>query len=393
MALSPWSARTRLVRLALGAVLCAACVSCTDPRPRGAPAPVATSQAPTAAASRPPTDPPSPDATSPASPPPFRDVVLVWPRGGGVERLADLLSEDSARTAVVRVGAMDVASGVAGYPSVPLEVLVAEPAGYADLAGRTSLAEDMTGGLVLSRTTAQARGLQAGASVPLADGSRRTVTAVVADADIGGYEAATSTRLLPGATASYLLVRPRNGEEALRQRVESALGGRDARVRRQGEVPFLRAGDVVLPQGAVRARFGEFALRRTAGGFRQDPAFAERFITTRTVPLLGQVRCHRAMLDDLGAALAALEAAGLGGLVDAAEYGGCFAARPTRGSTSLSRHSWGLAVDINVTSNPLGAVPTQDARVVAAFEQHGFVWGGRFLRPDGHHFEYVGSGA
>lgn len=169
-----------------------------------------------------------------------------------------------------------------------------------------------------------------------------------------------------------------------------ALDGRDARVRRQGEVEFLRAGDVVLPQGILRERFGEFALARTGGGFLQDPAFVDRFITTN-VPLLGEVRCHRAMLDDLEAALSDIESSGLGRLVNPSDYSRCFAARLTRGSTSLSRHSWGLAVDINVSTNPLGAVPTQDARVVAAFENHGFVWGGRFLRPDGHHFEYVGG--
>jgi len=40
----------------------------------------------------------------------------------------------------------------------------------------------------------------------------------------------------------------------------------------------------------------------------------------------------------------------------------------------------------------LGATPRQDARLVAIMAKHGFLWGGRWLRPDGAHFEWVGRG-
>ena len=56
-----------------------------------------------------------------------------------------------------------------------------------------------------------------------------------------------------------------------------------------------------------------------------------------------------------------------------------------RSDTSIR---WGSAIDVNVSTNPLGARPHQDPRLVRAFAQAGFVWGGRFLRPDGMHFEY-----
>jgi len=104
--------------------------------------------------------------------------------------------------------------------------------------------------------------------------------------------------------------------------------------------------------------------------------------------LLGTVRCNRALIPPLRAALVSLERAGLGRLIRRSDYGGCFVPRVVRGGSSLSHHSWGSAIDVNVSTNPLGARPHQDPRLVRAFAQAGFVWGGRFLRPDGMHFEY-----
>jgi len=58
-----------------------------------------------------------------------------------------------------------------------------------------------------------------------------------------------------------------------------------------------------------------------------------------------------------------------------------------------SRHLWGIAVDLNPSSNPGGRPPSIDRRIVRIMQRHGFVWGGQFLRPDGGHFEWVGAGA
>ena len=54
---------------------------------------------------------------------------------------------------------------------------------------------------------------------------------------------------------------------------------------------------------------------------------------------------------------------------------------------ALSMHAFGLAVDLNVTSNQLGTEGDMDPRVVEIFERWGFAWGGRWSRPDPMHFE------
>jgi hypothetical protein len=86
---------------------------------------------------------------------------------------------------------------------------------------------------------------------------------------------------------------------------------------------------------------------------------------------------------------------GLGSTVHTADFqyeGGCWNPNVVPGSVgTISRHSWGLAVDINVDTNPFGERPHQDARLVAIMRRHGFAWGGTWLRPDAMHFEYVGT--
>src|SRR5690606_7173663 len=75
-------------------------------------------------------------------------------------------------------------------------------------------------------------------------------------------------------------------------------------------------------------------------------------------------------------------------------YGGCFAARTIDpDGDRLSRHAWGVAIDINVDmSRPdLGPIPPPSVRDI--FAAHGFRWGGDFRTPDNHHFEWVGQSA
>ena len=50
-----------------------------------------------------------------------------------------------------------------------------------------------------------------------------------------------------------------------------------------------------------------------------------------------------------------------------------------------------MAFDINTVTNCQGCRPRMDCDVVRIFRKHGFAWGGNFRRPDGMHFEWVGS--
>ena len=72
--------------------------------------------------------------------------------------------------------------------------------------------------------------------------------------------------------------------------------------------------------------------------------------------------------------------------------GGCFVPRLIRGPSGgfLSRHSFGIAIDVNPSTNPFGGTPTIDQRLVEIVKKYGFSWGGTWTRPDGMHFEWTG---
>lgn len=69
-----------------------------------------------------------------------------------------------------------------------------------------------------------------------------------------------------------------------------------------------------------------------------------------------------------------------------------FACRAIRGSKTPSNHSWGLAVDLNAKTNPMGSTFRSDLppAVVRMWLDCGWFWGGHYRqRPDAMHFEYV----
>jgi hypothetical protein len=325
----------------------------------------------------------------------FRNELLVWAPGGFSEKEVGRV-RDSTRVAAisaVRTGTLAAASGRPGYRVVPLETMAVDTNAYTSATGRPGrkLANLLPKGAVLSKTGAKLRRVKSGGKLKM-DGNRTLrVSGVVDDALLGGYEMALERNLASNygiRRAAYLLVRPRGSVDALRAEIRKLLKGRSVRFVTPGDRAFVRGGDGVLPLSQVKARFGEFSLPSLRRG-RPDPAWTRANLVTRTVPLLGRVRCHKLVVDQLGKAMADLERQRLASLVDVGEFrrqGGCWSPRLLRNAQGgkLSRHAWGIAVNLKVNA---------DERLLRTMAQHGFVWGGDFARPDTTHFEWVGPGA
>lgn len=105
-----------------------------------------------------------------------------------------------------------------------------------------------------------------------------------------------------------------------------------------------------------------------------------------------KVPFHRKGADQLVALWQAWEDEGLLPLI--LSFGGTWVPRFVRGSrTTLSNHSYGTAMDINVLWNGLGVTPPPKGKKGSVIElvptayRHGFSWGGNFTRKDGMHFE------
>lgn len=101
------------------------------------------------------------------------------------------------------------------------------------------------------------------------------------------------------------------------------------------------------------------------------------------------IRCHRLIMVPLRRALEELAREKLQHLVNT--FDGCFVPRHMSWDKQrgLSRHSWGIAVDLNARLFPLGSRQKQDERLIAAFARQGFAWGGDWQTPDPMHLELI----
>ena len=105
------------------------------------------------------------------------------------------------------------------------------------------------------------------------------------------------------------------------------------------------------------------------------------------MPILGTVTCNAAIFPQLEAALRDIIAQGLAEEIHPGEYAGCYYPRFIAGSSQLSNHAFGLALDLNVPGNQRGTVGEMDPGVVNAFKRWGFAWGGDWGYTDPMHFE------
>ena len=102
-------------------------------------------------------------------------------------------------------------------------------------------------------------------------------------------------------------------------------------------------------------------------------------------------RCHRLLARIFTEAFKDLHATYPDAWATIGDFGGCYAWRPQRGSKTLSRHSWGIAIDLDVRDNPMGRAGHVHSRLLEMMEAHGFAWGGDFsgTRVDPMHWEFA----
>lgn len=98
-----------------------------------------------------------------------------------------------------------------------------------------------------------------------------------------------------------------------------------------------------------------------------------------------RIYCNKDLIGPLTAAFTALISTGK--VSELKTWDGCFNIRKKRGLTTMSLHSWGIAVDMNAFENGLNQTPKFSAAFVKCFTDNGFDWGGTWTRKDGMHFQ------
>lgn len=413
---SPGAAGAAVIgMLAVGLLTAAGMLPTSDPAGAASAPPVAAGLAD--GPGRAPTWSPEADTT------PATSVTVVWARGRLDPAFTSAVADadgivDVTRTRAVKVG---LAGSVAadGTPRdvvrdgwrIPVTVLAVEPGGWVRHLGaalaeddRRALARLGPGRVLLSESSARLRGLGAGARVDLGGGRELEVAGVVSDGAAAGDEFVVHVDEIAvdwSGGREALLVQHRADRTAALDRVVTVAAERASATSGQGVTRIVRRSDgdrvaVVLSQTEVKERFGEFAYRprRNQRGVVVDPGFVDRWIVTERLPGLGPVRCHRLIMDDLRAAVEELIAAGHGAWLSPRHYSGCFNPRRIElGREDLSRHAWGIAIDLHVDLSQPGGGPVPPDAVIDILGRHGFRWGGDFSVPDNHHFEWVGSAA
>ncbi len=143
----------------------------------------------------------------------------------------------------------------------------------------------------------------------------------------------------------------------------------------------------VLPNALVKEIFGDFQFSELDGTWiRIEKKWRNENIQQKRMPLLGLTVCHRLMWEPLEGALNQIIKEGLQKFIFKDEFqtsGGCYAPRRISrfdAGGSISRHAWGIAIDINTKSS-------YPPRIVEIFNDWGFAWGGTWTSPDEMHFE------
>ena len=344
---------------------------------------------------------------------PDEDVVFVWESGGMSQatlvRIMRIVEDNGLSVSQNHRGTLQLVSVTRGDETIqaapagfviPMAALAIDPQASLRLIGSEVAGALQAGTVVMGESSAKLRGAQVGDVVTFVGWDARTVSlpigAIAPDERVQSNELVFSVE----TARSFGFVRLSSvnlwgfeDKDALFRQlvvefVDESVGVDDD--------PARKADDV-LTTVALKRQFGEFAYRFTGPGDRIqiDPAWVEANIVTVNLPLLGLFKCHRSMVPYLEHAIDDVVAAGLSGEINRADFqlaGGCYNPRLIRGGDkggAISRHSWGIAVDINPSENPYGGVIAMDQRVADIFHNWGFAWGGGWVYSDGAHFEWT----
>lgn len=147
-----------------------------------------------------------------------------------------------------------------------------------------------------------------------------------------------------------------------------------------------------LSEAKIIELFSKFSYTDNKdGSITIDPAWVEDNIATLRVPNIKKpIMCHHKIALQLSKALYDIDQKGY--TPDIKTYDGCWFGRHKRWDKKapLSAHSWGIAVDFNASTNPMGKNNDENKRLAEAFEQYGFRWANRWKVPDPMHVEWVG---
>jgi hypothetical protein len=145
---------------------------------------------------------------------------------------------------------------------------------------------------------------------------------------------------------------------------------------------------VAVVTGSVADAVGVYKYSLLGGGrIAPEQSWVSEHIATETVPILGSVTCNKVIFPQLKAALQEVVDRGLESAIHPEQYAGCYYPRFIAGSSTLSNHAFGLALDLNAVENGRGTAGRLPRGVIEAFQRWGFTWGGDWKYTDPMHFE------
>jgi len=148
--------------------------------------------------------------------------------------------------------------------------------------------------------------------------------------------------------------------------------------------------------GQFLAEYGKFSYKEVGGGrILVDTKWIASNMVTRNFPVIGAHTVHARCVDDITRIMIIIESITRASLLPIVHWDGCWVPRHKGWSSKrgLSLHSWGCAIDLNARTNCMGTPGNQDMRIVEAFEEVGWFWGGRWSKRncDPMHFQRAGG--